>query len=98
MRNISLSDARPGNRITHPVVNGNGLVLVPAGTLLTDVLIGRLAGLGIGFVVVEGPSEAPRSYDDRVAELDARFAAHADAPLMQELHRIVRAQIPETEV
>ena len=98
MRNISLNETRPGNRVMHPVVNGNGLVLVPAGTLLTETLIGRLAGLGVGFVVIEGPAEAPRSYDERVAELDARFARHADAPLMQELYRIVRAQIPETEV
>ncbi|MGE3273927.1 MAG: hypothetical protein AB7O67_02365 [Vicinamibacterales bacterium] len=99
MSRISLSQARAGHAVVRPVVNNNGVVLVQAGAALTDGLIDRLRTLGVSSIVVagEGPSAAPRSAADRIAELDHRFAGVKDEPLMAELYTIVRGQIPESE-
>lgn len=95
MARISLGQARAGQEVVRPVVNNNGVVLVQAGTRLSESLIERLRGLGISFIVVAGadpivPGPAPAA---QLAELDRRFAGHDDDPLMSELKRIVAVQI-----
>ncbi|MEW6322673.1 MAG: hypothetical protein AB1635_16495 [Acidobacteriota bacterium] len=99
MGRISLSQARAGQEVIRPVANANGVVLVQAGTRLTDALIDRLRALGVGFVMVAGSSqaEAPKPPARLAAELEARFAGHEGDPLMMEIKRIVGAQLPQVE-
>lgn len=99
MSRISLTQARSGQKVVRSVINNNGVVLVQAGTPLTEPLIDRLRGLGVTtvFVAGSGPGAAPRTTAERVAELEQRFSAVIDDPLMRELYDVVRAQIPESE-
>lgn len=80
------------------MVNNNGVILVQAGTRLSDSLIERLHGLGISFVVVAGPEAVARSKApaERLADLERRFTGHETDPLMTRLKQIVSARISES--
>lgn len=80
-----------------PVVTPSGLTLVGAGTVLTPALIGRLKSMGVGTVwVVGNASESPGpTVEERLAALHARFAPHADDPLMKELRDALARQLRE---
>lgn len=92
MPRISLSEARPGQRIARPVANGNGVTLVQAGTVLTASLIERLHGFGVTAVILAGEAGPARTPAEVVAEMDARFAGHEGDPLMMSLRQLMLEQ------
>ena len=56
MQKIPLELARPDMVLAKPVTRENGMVLVAAGTRLTDALISKLGNMGVEEVAVQGDS------------------------------------------
>jgi hypothetical protein len=96
MPKLPLALVRPDQTLARPVTNATGVVLVQAGTLLTPVLIDRLMALGIDAVTVvtdAGDTLDGPSMEERLRELDARFAGHEQDPLMTQIKDIVARQL-----
>ncbi len=77
-------------KLSRPIVNESGMVLLPQGTVLSDSLIGRIENMNIATVSIEGVSEPKKPLQDELAEIDDRFRMAADQPLMQMLKRIMK--------
>lgn len=54
MHKIPLQLAKPDMVLAKPVTRENGMVLVAAGTVLTEGLIAKLGNMGVELLVVEG--------------------------------------------
>lgn len=97
MQRITLPQARPGMVLADPAHNEQGTVVCGPGTELTESLIGRLERFGVARITVEGHPVRKRGEEkspaELAAELDRRFAAHQDSPLMMELKAVFRDQL-----
>lgn len=83
--------------LAKPVTRDTGMVLIAAGTVLTESLIMRLENMGIEQIVVEGTpvdmgdgsgSEAQKK---KLEHLDHLFRHFADDKYMQKIKAMVRA-------
>lgn len=95
MRRIAVRDLAPGQRLSAPVTAAGGVVLVQAGTDLTESVIARLSDLGVDSVLV---ASLPGADDTaglarRAAEVEARFEGHESNLWMMALKRIVLDQL-----
>lgn len=69
------------------------MLLLPAGTVLTERHLARLAEAGVELVSLQGDGFDPEAEQiARRAAIVERFAGHDDDPLMQALKAIVIAQ------
>ncbi len=95
MGKLAIEHVLPGQTASRPVTNANGMVLVQAGTVLTESLIVRLTSLGVTSVIVAGGDggEQPRSREERVQDLERRFAGHDQDEVMVAIKDLVLAQI-----
>lgn len=95
MAKISVNALKSGMKLTKPVVNDAGMVLLGEGTELTDTLIERLLNMDIGSVYVEGTASPGKSKEDMLAELDARFKKTENEPYMGMLKKLFKEHIEE---
>lgn len=89
-----LSIAKPGDVLAHRAATASGMVLLPAGTVLTVRHLARLADAGVQHVSLQREGFDPDT--EQLAQRDAieeRFRGHDDDPLMQALKAIVIAQL-----
>jgi hypothetical protein len=96
MPKIPLSKVQPGQRIARAVVNANGVVMVQPGTELTSTMIERLRSVGVDAVVVasgDGSTEPSKPVEERLRELDARFAGHENDPVMMQIKDVIARQL-----
>jgi hypothetical protein len=96
MRRLRISEVLPGQKLARAITNASGVVMVQPGAELTPALIERLEALGIDSVLVAGDPEglaAGPSVDERLRELDARFAGHEQDDWMMQLKDIVARQL-----
>jgi len=96
MRRLPISDVLPGHKLARAITNASGVVMVQPGAELTPPLIERLRALGVDSVVIAGDAEgaaARPSVEERLRELDARFAGHEQDAWMMELKDIVARQL-----
>ncbi|MFP4084200.1 MAG: hypothetical protein ACLFP9_05780 [Desulfonatronovibrio sp.] len=97
MQKIPLNQARPGMVLEKPVLRDNGLVLVAQGTEISDTLLFRLENMGVESVTVEGHpvevegEEQPRSYQERIDNLDHLFRRYKDDPWMNKMKDFIRS-------
>jgi len=84
MESISIAAARPGHILAKAVTNATGAVLCPPGLRLTQATIERLRNAGVQSLIVEGGKDAGRALDERLADLQRRFAG-IDDPLMLQI-------------
>lgn len=92
-----LSDVKSGDVLTQPASTPTGMVLLPAGTELTDRHLERLAAVGVVMVSVRrtGPEAEAEALAKRQA-IEDRFLGHEHDPLMQELKTLVLSQLEQT--
>jgi len=96
MLRVPISEVQPGQKLARAITSAGGVVMVQPGTELTPPLIERLRTLGIDSVMIAGDPEAPPdgpSLEERLRELDARFAGHEQDPWMMQLKDIVARQL-----
>lgn len=94
MQKIPLQAARPDMVLAKPVTRDNGMVLVAAGTVLTDSLINRLENMDVAAIVVEGnPVDLDGSGGQAVAKkmerLDRLFRNFQNDPYMGKVKKII---------
>lgn len=94
MQKIPLQAARPDMILAKPVTRENGMVLVAAGTVLTDGLIARLENMDVAAIVVEGnPVDLDGSGGQAVAKkmerLDRLFRNFQDDPYMLRIKKTI---------
>jgi hypothetical protein len=92
---VSVSSIKPGMRLSKPVINEAGMILLGEGTVLTNALIERLQNMNVSSIYIEGASEPERSKEDMLSEIDARFKKTEDEPYMGLLKRIFKEHIEE---
>ncbi|NLY40498.1 MAG: hypothetical protein GX055_02590 [Desulfovibrionales bacterium] len=97
MQKIPLNLAGPDMVLAKPVTRDTGMVLIAAGTVLTESLIMRLENMGIEQIVVEGtPVDMGDGAGDeaqakKLERLDHLFRNFADDTYMQKIKALVRA-------
>lgn len=94
MQRISLENAKPGMTVAKPVVNESGVVLIGAGTQLTESALEKLKSLEITSIIVTGrPVDTgvpEKPLEQLWAELDERFSPVAGDKLCQQIKDIIR--------
>jgi hypothetical protein len=95
MAKISVNALKSGMKLTKPVVNDAGMVLLGEGTELTDTLIKRLLNMDIVSVYVEGTASPDKSKEEMLAELDVRFKKTENEPYMGMLKKLFKEHIEE---
>jgi hypothetical protein len=82
-------------KLSKPVVNEAGMILLGEGTEITDALIERLQNMNVGSVFVEGASRPQKSKEDAMAEIDARFKKTENEPYMGMLKKLLKEHVEE---
>jgi hypothetical protein len=82
-------------KLSKPVTNEAGMILLGEGTELTNALITRLENMNVQSVHVEGASMPAKPKEEMLAELDARFKKTENEPYMATLKKLFREHIEE---
>lgn len=93
MPKIAVGNLKPGMKLSKPVVNEAGMILLGEGTELTNALIERLQNMNVSSVFVEGVSKPQKSKEDALAEIDARFKKTENEPYMSMLKRLIKEHV-----
>jgi riboflavin biosynthesis pyrimidine reductase len=91
---VPLPLATAAMRLARPIVDGDGLLVAGAGTVLAPNVLRLLRRLGLQSVLVEAGNELPgwstaRPLGDELAALDARVAPEERRGALAELHAAV---------
>ncbi len=95
MGRLAIEEVSAGQTASRPVINANGMLLVQAGTVLTDSLIARLKALGVASVIVsgaDGPGQE-RSADEQLRDVEHRFQGLEDDALMMQIKQLAVEQV-----
>jgi hypothetical protein len=110
VRQINISDARPGMVLAQDVLNMTGMVLLRKGAILTERHVKMLRTWGVTAIAVEGgaetpsqpttqqvtPSEAIEKLKQVIEQrLQLVFSRAIDDPLMKALHQAALEQLLE---
>jgi len=97
MQRISLDAAQPGMTVAKPVMNEAGVVLVGAGTQLTEATIEKLKSLDIASLIVKGrPIETgvpEKPLEQVYAELDERLSLVAGDALCNQIKELIKKDL-----
>lgn len=92
---ISVDNIKPGMKLSKPVVNKAGMILLGEKTLITGIIIERLKNTGITSVYVEGDSKPKKPVEEVMSEIDKRFRKTENEPYMYLLKRVLKKHIEE---
>jgi hypothetical protein len=87
-----------GMKLSRPVTNESGMILLGEGTELTDSLIERLVAMNVESVHIEAASGPAKTKAELFHELDARFKKTEHEPCMGLLKRIIHDQIEKMDI
>ena len=94
MQRIPLEKAKPGMVVAKPVANDSGVVLIGAGTELSEAAIERLNSLEIAYVIVKGrpldTGTPEKPLEQLYAELDERFTLVANDKLCMQIKNLIK--------
>jgi len=91
-----MKEAKPGDEVAVPVVNERGMVILPKGAKLTASVIDRLQKMNVVELVVAGVdpnAPPPKTLDEQLAELDARFEGLDRNLTMMAIYRKAREHL-----
>jgi hypothetical protein len=97
MQRIPLEKAKPGMVVAKPVANDTGVVLIGAGTELTEAAIEKLKGLEIPCVIIKGrpldTGTPEKPLEQLFAELDERFTLVAGDKLCMQIRDMIKKDL-----
>ena len=93
MARVPVDKLVPGMRLSKPVTNKNGMVMLGENTELTQALIERIEIMDIGGVHVQGYSQPQEPKEESLRLLDERFKNVVTKPHMDRLKRLLREHI-----
>lgn len=97
MQKIPLNLVKPGMVLDKPILRDTGQILVAQGTEISESLLSRLENMGISSVTVHGnPVEMegvtpPKTYQQRIDELDHLFRRYKDDKWMSKMKSFIRS-------
>jgi hypothetical protein len=92
---VTVNNLKPGMKLSKPVVNEAGMILLGEGTEITDALIERLQNMNVSSVFVEGASKSQKPKEDAMAEIDARFKKTENELHMGMLKKLLKEHVEE---
>jgi hypothetical protein len=98
MKRVMIEELLPDMVLVKPVMNANGLPIVPAGTVLGAPMIERLQRMGLTSVYVEGDAgdSGGKTLTELEAELDHRFRHVIQDPTQQLILQTLRKHLHAT--
>lgn len=96
MPKVPVDNLKAGMKLSRPVVNDNGMILLGEGTEITEAAIERLRNMNILSVSVEGGPQPEKSKEEMLSELDMRFRKTEHEPHMGTLKRLLKEHIEES--
>lgn len=93
MPKLTADKLKPGMKLTKPVLNKAGMVLLGEGTELTETWIRRIQDMDIAGIHVDGPEESRVPKEELSAEVDGRFKNTENKPYMGLLKRALKRHI-----
>ncbi|MBP8695592.1 MAG: hypothetical protein KBH73_03940 [Syntrophobacterales bacterium] len=93
MPKIPVEQLRPGMKLARPLENSSGMVLMAAGTELTEARISKIENMGVDSVYIDGPSRPARPKEELLAALEERFRKVGGNPRMALLKKAVQEHI-----
>jgi hypothetical protein len=88
-----VNELEPGMKLTKPVLNESGMVLLSEDTELTDATIEKLRNMNVDVVYIKGLSKPERSKEEVLLELYKRFEKVEHEPYMDMLKRVLKEHI-----
>ncbi|MDI6729612.1 MAG: hypothetical protein QMD44_11920 [Thermodesulfovibrionales bacterium] len=95
MPKVTVNNLKPGMKLSKPVVNEAGMILLGEGTEITNALIERLQNMNVSSVFVEGASKPQKPKEEAMAEIDARFKKTENEPHMGMLKKLLKEHVEE---
>ena len=93
MQKVPIALASPGMVLAKPIMNDKGMPLCAEGTELTEMLIDRLRAMNIPALTVKGHplggASQAKTVDERVGEIEERFARVQGDLLMDMLRKAI---------
>jgi hypothetical protein len=96
MRRVLIQEATPGMVLAKPVTNSTGGIIIAAGMVLDDALLGRLEKMGRGAVYIEGTTPAAvgdATPEELERELASRFRRVSPDPVQELIHETIRRHL-----
>ncbi len=97
MQKVPLELVKPGMVLAKPVLNEKGMALCAEGTELNATLIERLKRMNVSSVTLKGHpvdlGSPVKSTQQKIAEMQSRFAHVAGDPLMERLKAAIQAAL-----
>lgn len=93
MPKVNADKLEPGMKLTKPVLNKAGMVLLGEGTELTETWVRRIQDMDIANIHVDGPELEKVPKEELLAELDRRFKNVESKPYMGQLKRALQQHI-----
>jgi len=93
MSRVLVTKLTPGMRLSRPVLNESGFVMIGEDVELTDVLIAKIQGMGVDSVYVHGSSKVRVPKEEVLAGLDERFRNVEAKPHMGLLKKVIADHI-----
>jgi hypothetical protein len=90
---ILLDELKPGMKLSKPVLNEEGMVLLGEDTELTESVIEKLKTLDVYAAYVKGVSKPDMPREEALFELDKRFEKVEHEPYMDMLKRVLKEHI-----
>lgn len=89
---VPASKLEPGMVLAKPLTRG-AMVLLGAGTVLTEAWISRIDDMGVEYIHIDGPAVQAVPIEEALAQLDLRFRNVEESPYMKEIKAIARMHI-----
>jgi hypothetical protein len=93
MPKLSADKLTSGMKLTKPVLNKAGMILLTEGTELTDSWIRRIRDMDLNSIHVDGPDLDKITKQELLAQLDRRFEYVENKPHMAFLKRVLKEHI-----
>jgi len=91
MRTVGIAELRPGDRLGKPVLGNNGIVMLEAGTVLTEQYISRLRALSVKYVTLSA-SPAYDALGDEIKNRASETAISWERPDIQAMKNDAKAR------
>ena len=93
MPKIPAEKLEPGMKLTKPVLNKAGMVLLGEGTELTETWVRRIQDMDLPAIYVEGPELPQAPKEELLDQLATRFAKVESKPHMAFLKGVLKKHI-----
>ncbi|MGA3175086.1 MAG: hypothetical protein ABSE25_11775 [Syntrophorhabdales bacterium] len=90
---VPASNLTPGMKLTRPLVNAGGVVMLSENTELTEALIKKIQRMGVEAVHVQGEAVPLPPAEEVLAELDRRFRNVEKAAHMGVIKKLLKEHI-----